>query len=50
MEERPISVPTGTVSDITKVRSVMSHRHREQQPQVNQPYQDTIPGSGSGDQ
>lgn len=50
MEERPIPVPTGTVSDITKVRSVMSHRHREQQPQVNQPYQDTIPGSGSGDQ
>jgi hypothetical protein len=42
--------PTGTVTDITSVRTVMSPRHREQQPQVNQPYLDTIPGAGSGDQ
>jgi hypothetical protein len=49
-DERPIPVPTGTVTDITRVRTVMTHRHRESQPQVNQPYQDTIPGTGSGDQ
>ena len=48
--ERPIPKPTGTVSDITRVRGVMSHRYRETQPQVNQPAQDTIPGAGSGDQ
>ena len=49
-EERPIPAPTGTVADITRVRKVMTHRHREAQPQVNQPYQDTLPGTGSGDQ
>jgi|694.fasta_scaffold50811_6 hypothetical protein len=49
-EPRPLPTPTGSVTDITRVRSVMSHRHREQQPQVNQPYQDTLPGAGSGDQ
>ena len=50
MDERPLVKPTGTVNDITRVRSITSHRHREQQPQVNQPYLDTIPGTGSGDQ
>ena len=48
--ERPIPVPTGTVDDITRIRVAMSHRHREQQPEVNQPYRDTVPGVGSGDQ
>ena len=42
--------PEGTVEEITCLRRVMSHRHREPQPQVNQPYQDTVPGEGSGDQ
>ncbi len=48
--ERPIPKPTGTVADITRVLGVMSHRHREQQPEINQPYRDTVPGAGSGDQ
>ncbi len=47
---RPISTPSGSVTDITRVRGVMTHRYRESQPQVNQPAQDTIPGEGSGDQ
>lgn len=50
MTERLIPLPTGSVTDITRVRTVMSHRHREDQPQVNQPEQDTVPGEGSGDQ
>lgn len=45
-----LPLPAGTVADITRVRSVMTPRHREQQPQLNQPYLDTLPGSGSGDQ
>lgn len=45
-----IPKPTGTVNDIKRVRTVMSSRHREEQPQLNQPEQDTIPGEGSGDQ
>lgn len=48
--ERPIPKPTGTVADIIRVLGTMSHRFREQQPAINQPYQDTIPGAGSGDQ
>jgi hypothetical protein len=50
MTDRLLAVPVGTVLDITRVRSVTAHRHREEQPQVNQPEQDTIPGTGSGDQ
>lgn len=42
--------PLGSVADITRVRLAMTPRHREQQPQLNQPYQDTLPGAGSGDQ
>jgi hypothetical protein len=49
-EERPIPKPTGTEADITRIRRVTSHRHREQQPQLNQDLLDTIPGTGSGDQ
>lgn len=48
--ERPIPKPEGTVDDITRIRASMSHRHREQQPEVNQPFRDTVPGVGSGDQ
>lgn len=48
--ERSLALPEGSVSDITRVRGVMTHRYRETQPQVNQPAQDTIPGTGSGDQ
>lgn len=48
--ERPIPTPSGNVQDITRVRGFMSHRHRETQPEVNQPYRDTVPGAGSGDQ
>lgn len=48
--ERPLPEPTGTVADITKIRSVTSHRFREQQPQMNEPSSDTIPGKGSGDE
>lgn len=47
---RQIPKPTGSVTDITRVRQVMTPRHRDQQPQLNQPYQDTLPGAGSGDQ
>ena len=50
MTERMLAVPAGTILDITRVRSVTSHRRREEQPQINQPEQDTIPGTGSGDQ
>lgn len=42
--------PLGTVADITKVRRVTIGRFREQQPAMNQELQDTVPGSGSGDQ
>jgi hypothetical protein len=48
--ERPIPKPSGTVADITRVLGTMSHRHRETQPEVNQPTRDTVPGAGSGDQ
>lgn len=50
MTERPIPLPTGTFTEIKKVFRMMVNRHREQQPALNQPYLDTIPGSGSGDQ
>lgn len=42
--------PTGTITDIKKVRGITVHRHREEQNQLNQPSQDTVPGEGSGDQ
>lgn len=47
---RPIPVPTGTEAEITRMRKVIAHRMREQQPQINQPSSDTVPGEGSGDQ
>lgn len=48
--ERLIPTPSGDLEDITKIRTVMAHRFREQQPQMNQPSSDTLPGEGSGDQ
>jgi hypothetical protein len=48
--ERPIPKPSGNVTDITRVLGVMTHRLRESQADVNQPYRDTVPGVGSGDQ
>lgn len=45
-----LPTPTGSVADITRVRSVTVHRFREQQPQMNEPASDTLPGQGSGDQ
>jgi len=49
-EERLLPVPSGTVTDIVRVRRAPVGRFREQQPALNQPMQDTVPGSGSGDQ
>ena len=42
--------PNGSVADITKIRRVHIPRFREQQPAIGQDMQDTVPGSGSGDQ
>lgn len=39
-----------TTLDITKIRRVHTPRIREQQPAIGQPLQDTVPGTGSGDQ
>lgn len=45
---RPSS--NSTTADITKIRRIHTSRMREQQPAVGQPLQDTVPGTGSGDQ
>lgn len=50
MSEKLLPTPTGTVADITRVRRVSVRRFREQQPAMGQELQDTVPGSGSGDQ
>jgi hypothetical protein len=42
--------PSGSINDITRIRRVYLGRFREQQPAVGQNLQDTVPGSGSGDQ
>ena len=43
--------PIGSsVADITKIRRVHIPRFREQQPAIGQDLQDTVPGTGSGDQ
>lgn len=42
--------PSGSIQDITRIRRVFIGRFREQQPAVGQDLQDTVPGSGSGDQ
>lgn len=45
-----LAKPSGSVADITRIRKVYIGRFREQQPAVGQNLQDTVPGSGSGDQ
>lgn len=50
MTDRPLPLPEGTEADIIRRRGIMAHRFREQQPQINEPSSDTIPGEGSGDQ
>ena len=42
--------PSGSVADITRIRRVHIPRFREQQPAIGQDLQDTVPGTGSGDQ
>lgn len=49
-EEALLPTPSGTVADITRIRRVSIGRFREQQPAMGQELQDTVPGSGSGDQ
>ena len=39
-----------SVADITRIRRVHIPRFREQQPAIGQDLQDTVPGTGSGDQ
>jgi hypothetical protein len=39
-----------TTADITRIRRTHNPRVREQQPSIGQPLQDTVPGTGSGDQ
>jgi hypothetical protein len=39
-----------SAADITRIRRVHIPRFREQQPAIGQDLQDTVPGTGSGDQ
>jgi hypothetical protein len=39
-----------TAADITRIRRTHTSRIREQQPAIGQPLQDSVPGTGSGDQ
>jgi hypothetical protein len=50
MTDRPLSAPTGSVQDISIIRRMMVKRHREQQPALNYPDQDTIDGADSSDE
>jgi hypothetical protein len=50
MADRPIPTPSGTPTDIIKVFRIMANRRRETQPEVNQPFSDSVPSDGSGDQ
>ena len=47
---RPVPKPSGNVISDTRIRRVTVDRYRETQAGLNQPAQDTIPGTGSGDQ
>lgn len=49
-DEVTLLPPSGTASDVTRIRRVNIGRFREQQPAMGQERQDTVPGSGSGDQ
>jgi len=48
--ERPIPRPTGTVEDMIAVKRTTVRRHREAQPSINAPEQDTLPGPDSSDE
>lgn len=48
--ERPLPRPSGNITADTRVRYITVDRYRETQPAMNQLAQDTIPGTGSGDQ
>lgn len=50
IDEEHLSSPSGTATDIIRVRRVTIGRFREQQPAMGQERQDTVPGAGSGDQ
>ena len=50
MTDRPIPKPTGAVDDILCLKRTMVKRHREQQPSINHPDQDTLPGPDSSDE
>jgi len=48
--ERPIPRPTGTVEDMIAIKRTTVRRHREAQPSINFPEQDTLPGPDSSDE
>ena len=50
MTDRPLPKPAGTVQDITCIKRATIGRHREQQPSLNYPDQDTLPGEDSSDE
>jgi hypothetical protein len=50
MTDSFISPITASVTDIKVRKAVMTSRLREEQPAINAPAQDSIPGNGSGDQ
>jgi hypothetical protein len=50
VSEETLPTPEGSITDIVRVRRFNLGRFRETQPAVGQQLQDTVPGSGSGDQ
>jgi hypothetical protein len=50
VNEETLPTPEGSITDIVRVRRFNLGRFRETQPAVGQQLQDTVPGSGSGDQ
>jgi hypothetical protein len=50
VSEETLPTPEGSITDIVRVRRFTLGRFRETQPAVGQQLQDTVPGSGSGDQ
>ena len=50
MSEETLPTPEGSITDITRIRRFTLGRFRETQPAMGQELQDTVQGSGSGDQ
>lgn len=48
--DRPIPRPTGTVEDMIALKRTTVRRHRETQPSLNLPEEDTLPGADSSDE